>query len=64
MDKNKKNRSGSQSNETGKNENRSSKKQVDQPGAPQKSNRHTGERRRDESEGSDMQTSKKGPNSL
>lgn len=64
MDKNKKNHSGSQSNETDKNQNRGSKKQVSQPGAPQKSNRQTGDHRKDESEGSDRQTTKKGPNSI
>ena len=41
MDKEQKNRSGSLSNPNGKNENRGDRKQVSQPGGPNKSNRQT-----------------------
>jgi hypothetical protein len=62
MDKELKNRSGSVSNPSGKNENRGDKRQTNQPGAPGKSTR--------QSNGNDERSSirkanaKKGPNNV
>lgn len=67
MDKEKKNRSGSQSNRNGKNENTGDRRRDHLPGAPAKSNRQTGgskRRERDESSGAERNTTKKGQNSI
>ena len=64
MDKEKKNRSGSQSGGGTKSENKGDRKQTSQPGAPQKSNRQTGGHRKDDSDGAEKNTTKKGPNSI
>ncbi len=64
MDKDKKNRSGSQSNPHKKNENKGDRRQTSQPGAPSKSNRQTGGHRKDDSDGAERNTTKKGPNSI
>ena len=66
MDKEKKNRSGSQSNRSGKSETERSKRQTTQPGAPKRSNRQTGDHERDDStpRGADRNTTKKGGNSV
>lgn len=66
MDKEKKNRSGSMSNETGKNES-GDRAKTSQPGAPATSNRQTGgnqRREKDESDGAERNTTKKGANSI
>ncbi|MFN2457899.1 MAG: hypothetical protein ABR502_06850 [Chitinophagaceae bacterium] len=68
MDKEKKNRSGSQSNEGGKNKNTGDTKQTYQPGGPNKSNRQTVGSKRNERDDSlseaDKNTTKKGANSV
>jgi len=65
MDKANKNRSGSQSSEGRKTENKGDRKQTSQPGAPNKSNRQTGDHERDDSSrGADRNTTKKGANSI
>jgi hypothetical protein len=64
MDKDKKNRSGSISNRHDKNENSSGRGKTQQPGAPAKSNRETGNHERDDSSGSERNTTKKGANSV
>ena len=68
MDKEKKNRSGSQSNDGRKTENVSNQRQTEQPGAPNKSNRQTGDSKRrerdDSSRGADQNTTKKGENAV
>ena len=62
MDKEKKKRSGSQRNRP---EWEGAEKQVSQTGAPQKSNRQTGDHEKDDSSrGARRNTSKKGPNSV
>jgi hypothetical protein len=48
MDKNKKNRSGSQSSRSGKNENMSDRKREQLPGSPVGTNRNTGDTKRRE----------------
>jgi len=63
MDKEKKNRSGSQSSRNDHADR--DRKQVSQPGAPQKSNRQTGDHEKDDStRGARRNTTKKGPNSV
>jgi hypothetical protein len=64
MDKDKKNRSGSISNRHDKNENNTSRGKTQQPGAPAKSNRQTGNHERDDSSGSERNATKKGANSV
>jgi hypothetical protein len=64
MDKERKSRSGSLSNENRKQKGRGEAKQKAQPGAPQKSNRQTGDHEKDESHGSRVNTTKKGQNSI
>lgn len=67
MDKEKKNRSGSQSNRHGKNENTGDPRRDHLPGAPASSNRQTGgneRREEDESSGAEKNTTKKGSNSI
>ena len=65
MDKKKKNRSGSMSNgNSDVDKNGGERLQTTQPGAPNKSNRQTGGHRKDESHGSDSNTTKKGPTSI
>ncbi|HYO20857.1 MAG TPA: hypothetical protein VER36_00540 [Flavisolibacter sp.] len=68
MDKDKKNRSGSQSGKGGNKENVSDRRQTSQPGAPSKSNRQTGGNKRHERDdsngGPDKNTTKKGANSI
>jgi hypothetical protein len=65
MDKELKNRSGSQSNGNGKAENKGDRKRTSLPGAPSKSNRQTGGHERDDSSrGADRNTTKKGANSI
>ncbi|MBD0277710.1 MAG: hypothetical protein ICV81_07060, partial [Flavisolibacter sp.] len=67
-DKEKKNRSGSQSNRGGNNENSKNRGRTHLPGAPSKSNRQTGGNKRNERDdsnsGADRNTTKKGPNSI
>ena len=64
MNKEHKNRSGSQSND-GSSEQRGDKKQTSQPGASVRSNRQTGHYEKDNSSrGSERNTAKKGPNSI
>ena len=63
MDKDKKNRSGSQSNRHG-NEGDNQRGKTQQPGAPAKSNRQTGDHERDDSSGAERNTTKKGANSV
>lgn len=62
MDKEHKNRSGSQSNRTGKSENSGDRRRTHLPGAPAKSNRQT--KGRDESGPVTEKGTKKGPNSV
>lgn len=65
MNKEHKNRSGSESNRNSDTQNRGEKKQTSQPGAPQKSNRQTGDHEKDDSNhGADRNTTKKGANSI
>ena len=68
MDKNKKNRSGSQSNDSGQPQKAGDRRQSTQPGAPSKSNRQTGgsdrHERDDSSRGADRNTTKKGENAV
>ena len=63
MDKEKKNRSGSQSNAGRKND-RGETHRTSLPGAKQKSNRQTGGHERDESHGAERYSTKKNPNSI
>lgn len=67
MDKEKRNRSGSESN-GGNKQNVSERRQTEQPGAPNKSNRQTGGNKRHERDdsngGPDKNTTKKGANSI
>ena len=62
MDKELKNRSGSLSNDNGKNENVGDRRREHLPGAPSKSNRQT--KRRDESGPEKERGTKKGPNNV
>jgi hypothetical protein len=68
MDKEKKNRSGSQSNRNGKNENLGDRERKQLPGVPAKSNRDTGGSKRherdDSSRGAEKNTTKKGSNNI
>ena len=67
MDKEHKNRSGSQSNRGSENESRGEQRKKEQPGAPAKSNRQTGDSKRnerDDSDGAEENTTKKGANSI
>jgi len=68
MDQEKKNRSGSQSNDGRKTENVGNPRQSEQPGASNKSNRQTGgsnrHERDDSNGGADRNTTKKGANSI
>jgi hypothetical protein len=64
MDKDKKNRSGSISNPRKDQDNKHERRQTSQPGAPSKSNRQTGNHRKDESHGSDRNDTKKGQNAI
>lgn len=68
MEKDKKTRSGSQSNDGRKTENVSDRRQTEQPGAPNKSNRQTGgsnrHERDDSNGGPERNTTKKGANSI
>lgn len=68
MDKEKKNRSGSISNEGGRADNRGGRRRGNLPGAPSKSNRQTGgstrKERDDSNRGAERNTTKKGPNSI
>jgi hypothetical protein len=64
MDKDKKNRSGSQSNPNGKNENMADRRQQYQPGAPNKSNRQSRDHEKDDSSGAEKNTTKKQSNSI
>ena len=68
MDKEKKNRSGSQSNNANQDQKAGGKRQTSQPGAPNKSNRQTGgsdrHERDDSSRGADRNTTKKGENAV
>lgn len=64
MDKEHKNRSGSESNRNSDN-NKGERRQTSQPGAPQKSNRQTGDHEKDDSNrGAERNTTKKGANSI
>lgn len=62
MDKDKKKRSGSVSNRHDKAEN--SRGKTQQPGAPAKSNRQTGNHERNDSSGAERNTTKKGSNNI
>jgi hypothetical protein len=68
MDKEKKNRSGSQSNRSGKNENMGDRGREQLPGSPVSSNRNTGGNKRherdDSSRGAEKNTTKKGSNNI
>jgi len=68
MDKEKKNRSGSQSNPNSKNENMSDRRRKGLPGAPVSSNQNTGGSKRheshDSSRGAVRNTTKKGSNNI
>jgi hypothetical protein len=68
MDKEKKNRSGSQTNRNGKNENLGDRGREHLPGSPVSSNRSTGGSKRhekdDSSKGSERNTTKKGSNNI
>ena len=67
MDKAKKNRSGSMSNADSKNESGPDRKRNELPGSPAKSNRQTGGSRRnekDDSNGSEKNTTKRQGNSI
>lgn len=65
MDKENKNRSGSQSNRNSNTEGRGDKQQTSQPGAPGKSNRQTGGHEKDDSSrGAERNTTKKGENAV
>ena len=65
MDKEHKNRSGSESNRNSDTTNRGERKQTSQPGAPNKSNRQTGDHEKDDSShGAERNTTKKGANSI
>lgn len=61
MEKDKKNRSGSQSNH-GSNENRGDRYRTDLPGAPEKTKRQT--KSHDENESEKTSGTKKGPNNI
>jgi hypothetical protein len=68
MDKDKKNRSGSQSNDGRKTENKGDRERNSLPGAPASSNRQTGGNKRrerdDSSRGAEKNTTKKGANNI
>jgi len=64
MNKDKKNRSGSQSNPHKGNEKGGERRQTSQPGAPNKSNRQTGGHRKDDSDGAEKNTTKKQQNAI
>jgi hypothetical protein len=64
MKKDKKNRSGSISGGGTKTNNKGDRHQTSQPGAPNKSNRQTGGHRKDDSDGAEKNTTKKGPNAV
>ena len=65
MDKEQKNRSGSQSNRNSNTDNRGERQQTSQPGAPNRSNRQTGDHEKDDStRGADRNTTKKGENAV
>ena len=65
MDKEKKSRSGSISNKGGKNGKEGDKGRTSLPGAPNKSNRQTGDHEKDDSSrGAERNTTKKGSNSI
>lgn len=64
MDKDKKNRSGSQSNGNGKTENMADRGQQHQPGAPNVSNRQSKGHEKDDSSGAEKNTTKKQSNSI
>ena len=68
MDKDKKNRSGSMSNEDNKQDQKVSKGKSSQPGGPAKSNRQTGGNKRherdDSNRGAESNTTKKQQNSI
>lgn len=68
MDKEKKNRSGSQSNPNGKSENMADMERKELPGSPVSSNRNTGgskqHERDDSSRGAEKNTTKKGSNNI
>jgi len=62
MKKDQKNRTGSRSNDSNQSENKGDRKQVSQPGAPNKSNRQT--KGNDESGPARESGTKRGPNSI
>jgi len=65
MDREHKNRSGSHSNRNSDTQNRGERKQTSQPGAPNRSNRQTGNHEKDDSSrGADRNTTKKGENAV
>jgi hypothetical protein len=68
MDKEKKNRSGSESNPNGKSENMTDRGRKELPGSPVSSNRNTGGSKRhekdDSSRGAEKNTTKKGANNI
>jgi hypothetical protein len=68
MDKDKKDRSGSQTNKSGKNENPGDRRREHLPGSPASSNRNTGGSKRHErdnsSGGAERNTTKKGLNNI
>jgi hypothetical protein len=68
MDKEKKNRSGSESNRNGKNQNQGDRGRKTLPGSPVSSNRNTGGSKRherdDSSRGTERNTTKKGANNI
>lgn len=65
MDKEQKNRSGSQSNRNNQSDNKGERLQTSQPGAPNRSNRQTGDHEKDDSSrGADRNTTKKGENAV
>lgn len=65
MDKDKKNRSGSQSNNGSSDGSKGDRKRTSLPGAPSKSNRQTGDHEKDDSSrGAERNTTKKGANSI
>ena len=65
MDKEQKNRSGSQSNRNSNTDNKGERRQTSQPGAPNRSNRQTGDHEKDDSSrGADRNITKKGANAI
>ncbi len=62
MDKENKNRSGSQSNRNSDESRKGERRQTSQPGAPSKSNRQTGDHEKDDpSRGAERNTTKRAP---